>query len=387
MSARHDVVLLTQDVGTRNAVVAAINGNGAVAVGAPCADMGELAARLRQSAAPAALVDVDPNPERILAELETMVGQFAGTRFIVLSRTADAQVLLDAMRVGARHVVAKSVIENELAPALYRLLPNGTAKRGKLGAMVTIVSASGGSGSTMLAVNLANELRLLSGRPTMLIDLDCAYGAVARYLGIEGQYSVADVLANASRLDGDLVKAAAVGRGDALQVLLSPASTNLLNGTGLPFEHLPQLVGACKETFEYTVLDAPRLPMDVTMRLALASGLTLVPFQLTVVGIRAAKALVAALVRNGCSAESIVPVANRYRKRRTMIGLEEAKKAMSLEVLGYIRNDFRAAVASVNYGRPLVETAKRSPLRKDVLRLAEHIRREHEAGRPLGTPW
>ena len=75
-----------------------------------------------------------------------------------------------------------------------------------------------------------------------------------------------------------------------------------------------------------------------------------------------------------------MPVASRHRRRRVMIGLEEAARALGREGLGYLSNDFKPALTSVNLGQPLAVAARRSKIRRDIERLAEHIHQAHLTG-------
>src|SRR6185312_6715325 len=83
---------------------------------------------------------------------------FPDTRFIVLSTAMGNELLLDAMKAGARHFLLKAAIVAELHDVLKRLSSDSAPS--STGAAVTILSAGGGCGATTVAVNLAAELQL-----------------------------------------------------------------------------------------------------------------------------------------------------------------------------------------------------------------------------------
>jgi Flp pilus assembly CpaE family ATPase len=56
-----------------------------------------------------------------------------------------------------------------------------------------------------------------------------------------------------------------------------------------------------------------------------------------------------------------------------MITLGECREALGDGNLEVIRNDFKSAVRSINFGKPLAETAPISGLRRDLRNLAEKL--------------
>jgi len=97
--------------------------------------------------------------------------------------------------------------------------------------------------------------------------------------------------------------------------------------------------------------------------------------------------LIAALVKHGCSADQVLPVVSRYRKSRVMVSIEEAQKAMDRAWIPRLDSDFKAAVESVNFGRPLSQSAPRSSLRQGIREVALHIQKAHSQGTRAVGPW
>ena len=72
----------------------------------------------------------------------------------------------------------------------------------------------------------------------------------------------------------------------------------------------------------------------------------------------------------------IVLVLNRFRKQNHMIGFDECRRALGDEGLETVRNDFKSALRSINFGKPLSEVAPMSGLRRDLRKLAEKVARK-----------
>jgi len=331
--------------------------------------------RLESGRTAAVLVDIDDHPDRTLSDLEPIIARFPDTRFVVLSHEHVEALMLEAMQIGVRHFLVKQGIAGDLTEVLQRLIPKDLARRQVHGPMVTVLSASGGCGATTLAANIAHELHLLSGEKTLLVDLDCYFGGVATYLGLEGQYGLADVLNHPTAIDRDLIQTAAIPYGKGMRVLLSPASTNFRMTGPLASERLAEAVDAISGAAACTVFDAPRLGTAVESTLARASCVTLIVFQLCVKDIRIAELIRSGLLENGVESSRIVMVANRFRKRHSMVGVEDAVAVIG-DRIWRVPNDYKPAMLALNFGQLLAEAAPRSALRRDIAQLAAKLRQD-----------
>jgi Flp pilus assembly CpaE family ATPase len=104
----------------------------------------------------------------------------------------------------------------------------------------------------------------------------------------------------------------------------------------------------------------------VAADLARASVLTLIVFELGVIDIRSTRAILTALTDRRVTPSSVLPVANRYRKRSPMLSLEDARDALGGIAIGRVSNDFSSVIRSINYGQPVAKVAPRSALRNDI---------------------
>ncbi len=378
MSSRRSILLVTDEEPTAEAVNNALEAEGRFATNGVCRDLQELTAYLQRKPVPAALVDIDTRPERMLSELERLTARFPETRFIVISNDLSSEMMLSAMQAGARHFLGKKSLSKELSAALSRLIPEEAEAGQRGGSITTVLSASGGCGATTIAINFANELHLDSGDPTLLVDMDLHYGAVASYLGVSGQYGLTDVLSHAGSIDGQLIRSTAVSYGEGVFVLSSPASADFGNPIAPDFAQLDAMLDACKQGFHYTVIDAPRAPMDLAAALAAQSSSTIIVFQLNVKDVRITREILMALTERGIRTDKLIPLANRCHRRSSMVTLDDAQRALGAVPLERIRNDYQSAIRGVNYGQPLSRSSPRSGMLKDIRELAGKLARASE---------
>jgi Flp pilus assembly CpaE family ATPase len=99
----------------------------------------------------------------------------------------------------------------------------------------------------------------------------------------------------------------------------------------------------------------------------------LVVLQPVVKDIRATRNIIQALVERGVAVERIKPILNRYRKRRELITIDEAQRALGGIAPECLSNDYDSAVQGNNYGKLLSISAPRSSLRKDFVHLASQF--------------
>ena len=68
-----------------------------------------------------------------------------------------------------------------------------------------------------------------------------------------------------------------------------------------------------------------------------------------------------------------------------MVSLDDAAAVLGNRV-ERLQNDYKAASAALNFGQPLAEAAPRSYLRRDIVRLAEIIRKNFLLGHEIPAP-
>jgi Flp pilus assembly CpaE family ATPase len=207
-----------------------------------------------------------------------------------------------------------------------------------------------------------------------VVDLDSYFGTVSTYLGIKSEYGIVDVLARKGLIDKHLIQSSAYAYMDNYHVLPSPASVQSLKTKSLQFENLPRVLEACREVYQYTVIDAPRMSENDMAKLAGLSDVVLVVFQLTVKDVHFARSMVSSLIESGISGDKIMSLANRVKKRGPLVRLEDGKKALGLKSCQAIRSDWRKAIKSVNSAKPLAQVFQKSGLRTDYKKLAAKVR-------------
>jgi len=369
-----NVLLMTKEDKTVDIVSSALKSSPDVTLAGICRDIPDLRARLSNTLDTQVVVaDIDPDPSQVLYDLSGITTTNPETRVVVVSNVFNERLILEAMQAGARHFLRKESIASQLDEVLEQLLCNDAKKEVKLGDVISVFSSSGGCGATTVAVNLANELRLISSEPVLVIDLDNCYGTVSAYLGITGRYGIAHVLNYKHSIDRHLIESVAHNYKDDFHVLLSHAAFEDGEISSLQYDNLTAALQASRESYRYIVVDAPRVAESVAKNLAAVSKFALIVFQLTVKDLRFARAMMSSFIQSGISHKRIIPLANRVKRLGPLVRLEDSKEAMGLDSLHRIRSDWRKTMKSINRGQPLAQVARRSGIRRDFQKLAAKI--------------
>jgi pilus assembly protein CpaE len=375
MPERRAVIMISSAAEVSSNVAAALQAGTQFELTDVFDDFAALKARLDRGDVQAALLDIDGHGQQLLSALVSASARFPEVRFLILTSRLGQDLLIEAMQAGARHVLEKSSIATRLDSVLRRLVPDSAQRTA--GRITTLLSASGGCGSTTLAMNLANELQLVSGEPALLVDMDMHFGAVSVWLGINAQFGLRDVLSFAEGVDSHLVRSTAQTVSDNLHVLLNPPHNQHASTAEVSYKRLDEALDACRFAYANTIVDAPRVPLQVAVRLGLASAMTLIVMQLTVRDIHVARNLAADLIADGLPHDQILLLVNRHCKR-SLISLEEARRALNNLPLLCVSNDYRSAAKAMNHGKMLAVAAASSPLRRDLAKLAARLYGSHQ---------
>lgn len=366
--------MVTKESATKDEIKSALDKSDLMNLAGICKEVSGLRSYLTNKKVQAVVIDIDPDPSRLLYELAAILTAYPKIYVVVVCSHFTKKLALEAMQAGVRHFLEKNTIESDLTKELQQLIHGGAKKEAGFDSkVISVLSAGGGCGATTVAVNLANELQLLTSKPALLIDLDSCYGTVSAYLGIKSKFGIADVLAHKGLIDRHLIQSSAYNYMENYHVLPSPAGIESPRAKSLQFENMPGVLEACREVYRYTIIDAPRMPARDVEKLAGFSDIVLLVFQLTVKDVNFARSMVLSLIKSGVAAEKIISLANRAKTRGPLVRFEDGKKAVGAKFCMAIRSDWRKAMKSLNNAKPLAQIVQKSGLRNDFRKFAAKV--------------
>jgi pilus assembly protein CpaE len=104
-----------------------------------------------------------------------------------------------------------------------------------------------------------------------------------------------------------------------------------------------------------------------------AADVNLLVIQLNVPAVRNSERFISAMKRMGVAAENFKIVVNRFEKKSSDVTPDDASKALGLPISWMIPNDFRSAIAAINYGQPLVLRSPKAEISSSYGRLVQML--------------
>ncbi|MGR3762065.1 AAA family ATPase [Roseobacteraceae bacterium NS-SX3] len=337
---------------------------------------------------------IDGEDEAGLAQMGEIITQAKsrGIKVILIAEDVTPSALHSLLRQGADEFIPYPLPEQELQMAIDRLRAPEPAPEAqnqhplhagsqREGAVIVCHGLAGGSGSTMLAVNLAWELAALSGNATpsvCLLDLDLQHGSVSTYLDLPRREVVAELLSETEAMDDDLFGQSLVTFEDKLQVLTAPNEMVPLDF--IAPEDVERLVQMARSHFDFVVID---LPHTLVQWSETVLNLAHVYFTLIELDMRSAQnalRLKRALQSEGLPFDKLRFALNRAPKFTDLSGKSRVKRmaeSLGISIDLQLPDGGKPVSQCCDHGRPLALAAPKNPLRKEIAKLAKSL---HDLG-------
>ena len=299
----------------------------------------------------AILIDIPTDsPTPALNTIELFHQEMADTAVFAVGTLSQPQLIVSAMRVGAKEFIERPTTTTDLLEAFVRLTTNQrkVKRDGPRGKVFTVVNAKGGSGATTIAVNLALALQAAHGN-VALVDL-APLGHAALHLNLKAPFTVADAIRNLHRMDSSLLESF---------MTRDPGGLQLLAGANTPIPTEPstaefaRLFDMLATHFRYVVVDASSRLDSATRLVGNLSETVLLVAHADVASLWSAARIVQFLGETS-GREHVKLVLNRFRK---IPGFHEsdAETASGASLLWRIPNQYFAVSSAIDRGVPLMQ--------------------------------
>lgn len=306
---------------------------------------------------------LDSDPNKTISLVERLTKEHPDCVLLVVSGSNDSQLILKAIRAGAREFLTLPLSEEELESALTRVslqkFGSADSKRGSC-EVIAVAGATGGVGSTSVASNMGCILASEPGRSVALLDLDLALGDADVFLNVIPDYTLADVVQNVSRLDIQLLKKSLTKHSSGLYLL--PRPVELHDTQAITVESLRKVIGLLKASFTHLIVDLSKSYTSVDMTVMEAASKVLLVTQLDLPCLRNVVRLMMSFEEIEGLNRKVEIVVNRAGLDAGQISLKKAKETLGREVYALLPNDYRTMVSVRNNGVPLITQAPKAPI-------------------------
>lgn len=316
-------------------------------------------------------VALDSNPDKALELVGSLAKSAPNCAILVISSSTDGNLILRAMRSGAKEFLTHPLKAEDLAAALQRVArqrPGGSDSAGPNCSVVAVTGATGGVGTTSVAVNLGCALAANPDNSVVLLDLDLCLGDADVFLDTIPEYTLSDVAQNINRLDLTLLKRSLTKHDTGLYLL--PRPIHLEDSRHITADELTRVLGLLKASFTHVIIDTSKSFNDLDMHALTAADKVLLVTQLDLPCLRNVVRLMLSFKETNKFDDKVKIVVNRVGYDTGQISLRKAQETIGREIFWQIPNDYRVMVEVRNNGVPLVQQAPKAAITQSINQLA-----------------
>ena len=309
---------------------------------------------------------------------------------ILVTSELSTELLQTALRSGVRDVLSAPIDQMQLLETVTRIgeslhmpaAPGGgepftpdvaealAASEGDPGRIISVFSTKGGSGKSVMAVNLAVTLAENSDRPVVLIDGHLQFGDVSVMLKLAPHHTVADAVSQLDRMDPSMVSSLLSDHAESkLKVLPAPMEPSFADQiTG---EQMVKLINIVRQYAGFVVIDLPAFFNETVLSIIENSDEVVLVAGLDIPNIKNVKIGLSTLGLLNVPREKMHLVLNRADSK-VKLDVGEVEKTLQVHAAARIPSDVVVPI-SVNKGHPVVLSSPRSGVTREINKLAERF--------------
>ena len=302
----------------------------------------------------------------IISKLTTLVKNI---KIIVLSYDTESDIVIKALRAGAREFLVKPLIEKDFVASVKKMkdLILGNINDTTKCKVITTFSNKGGIGKTSIAVNLAMEIANITKEKVALVDLNMQMGDITTFLNLDPSFDTSYVINNLDRIDETfLLTTLEQYNKTSLYVLADPP--DIEQAEIITSEDITTLINILRNVFSYIVIDTTSSFDAKTITALDNSDLILLISIINLPSIRNCQRCFDLFKKLGYSKDKIKLIINSYMDADD-IKIEDVEEVLDHKVFFKIPNNYYTIINSINKGIPICDAAPNSNICKSFKQL------------------
>lgn len=305
-----------------------------------------------------------------MESIRTLHNQDPSLILMLVAESVTADLLRSAMRAGVSDVLEAPLNEPMIEAAIEQFSHDVLKRKSTVkdmapteresGQIVTVTSAKGGSGKTVMATNVALLLNRLPDKKVVLVDADLQFGDVCLLLQIEPRFTMVNAAHELHHLDPEMLDSLLTEHPTGLRVLaapLEPAFADDITTAGLM-----QMLDVLQETYDFVVVDTASMLDELILSLIEKADDVLMIVDMDLPSLKNAKLALETLRLLKFSTSNVKLVMNRSNAKNKLNN-KEIEAALKMEIAAAVPSD-ASVPNSVNEGRPVVETDPKGKVAK-----------------------
>ncbi len=299
-----------------------------------------------------------------LAAIEEAIAHVPNLTCMLVAPVLSTDMLMGAMRAGVRHVLPWPVDAREFAQELSYVAGKKSTGARREGRVMSFASGRGGSGTTLIAANIAYAFAAVREKRVLLIDLNQQFADASLLLtDTAPPATLADLFAQIGRLDTAFFDACVAHVHPNLDVLAGAGDP--VKAGELRASHLERVLALVRDQYDAVIFDIGQSINPLALHALDQSDAIGAVVQQTIPHLHAGRRLLDILGALGYSASKMHVLVNQYDKG-AQVGLEAIEEALGVKPAHLLPRDEKSARQAVNQGMPLLTVAKGSALTKSL---------------------
>jgi pilus assembly protein CpaE len=292
---------------------------------------------------------------------------------VMITVQGELEYIKKAMVAGARDYLVKPFTADQLINSVKKVHQMESRKNRKKPPAVSskpkvlsVYSPKGGIGTSTIAVNLAVMMQQLTGKKTVLLDLDLQSSDIAVMMDLNLSKTISDIVQDIGFLDWDILNEYLYKHSSGVDVLLAPSEPQYAEL--VKPEYIEKIIKLLKQHYDFIVIDTSCILDAFNLSLMNLSDEILLVLALELPTVRRVKKIGELLRELGVS-NNVRYVLNRSSDE---IGLnrKEVEKHLNITIDNHISSNGKVAISALNRGNPFVISNHTSKISDDIKKLA-----------------
>jgi pilus assembly protein CpaE len=306
---------------------------------------------------------------------------------IGVGRINDIALYRDLIAVGFSDYLALPLGEGAMGRTVERALeirerggghmPGGTATRDAKPRTLSVIGARGGVGATTLAVTIASMLGSRLKEEVLLVDFDLHYGSLMLALDLEAIDALREALDQPDRIDALFIQQVVQKKSDYLFAM--GAEETPTGGFQARPHAANDFLRSVHRRFRWVVADVPRGDPVIQRQVIEASTDILLVTDLSLPGVRDSLRLQQLVHDVAPGARLHLATGGVIDPRRSAVKIADVERTLKRKIDCQVPADQPAALAALNFGKPLSEASPNSPIVKALKPLVAGLDQPAEA--------
>lgn len=275
------------------------------------------------------------------------------SKLIITSTDYSTNMIVKALRMGAKEFLPKPVLKNDLFRVLKMFADENYSSEDSNSKVISVYSNKGGIGKTVIAVNLAKELAQVTKSKVALVDLNLQLGDVATFLNLNPIFDVSYVMKNfVGKNEDEFLKSFEQYKDSSLYVLSDP--TYIEQAERISPQEIVSLFRAMKKVFTYIIVDMSSAIDENSLKILDCSDLIFFTTIVNIPAIRNAQRCLNLFKSRHYPNDKVKIIVNRYMDNDE-IKIEDIENTLGEKIYWKIPNNYFTIMDAINKGVSISE--------------------------------